>query len=150
VNYANHQAMVEAWNANLWNHVFGLVLRMSPPAWHSTVWQTYDFDVNGAYCGSHSACEPLPFQADAVTWRHELTVSVRNRGSAVAVMVRLSLLDDKTGRRLLPTLCSDNYLWLLPVSPGRCACPGWRAALTSGRPAVRLEPYIGPAATMRA
>jgi hypothetical protein len=43
---------------------------MSHPAWYSTVWQTYDYDldVNGAYYGARKAasrgtCRPTP------TWR---------------------------------------------------------------------------------
>ncbi|MCX5355734.1 discoidin domain-containing protein [Streptomyces mirabilis] len=262
VNYENYRAMFEAWNANLWDNASGLMLWMSHPAWHSTVWQTYDydFDVNGAYYGSRSGCEPLHVQADPVAWRvlavnhtaadlenatvtarlfdltgrplgrsrsarvdvkrsgtteaftagwtddlpalhmlrltlddasgrelsrntywrhrepsamralddvaevrttgritqvsragdrHELTASVRNGGSAVAVMVRLSLLDDKTGRRVLPTLYSDNYLWLLPGESRQVRLSWPAAALTAGRPALRIEAYNGPATTVR-
>ena len=66
VNYENTRAMFEAWNANLWDNASGLMLWMSHPAWHSTVWQTYDydFDVNGTYYGARTACEPLHVQAD--------------------------------------------------------------------------------------
>ena len=69
VNYANCRAMFEAWTANLWDNAGGLMLWMSHPAWHSTVWRTYDydFDVNGAYYGARTACEPLHVQADPVT-----------------------------------------------------------------------------------
>ncbi len=58
VNYENTRAMFEAWNAHLWDNASGLMLWMSHPAWHSTVWQTYDydFDVNGTYYGARSAC----------------------------------------------------------------------------------------------
>ncbi|MEO3817940.1 discoidin domain-containing protein [Plantactinospora sp. B24E8] len=70
VNYENHRAMFEAWNANLWQDATGLLLWMSHPAWHSTVWQTYDYDldVNGAYYGARKGCEPLHVQADPGTW----------------------------------------------------------------------------------
>ncbi|MCO5994356.1 discoidin domain-containing protein [Actinoallomurus rhizosphaericola] len=257
VNYENTRAMFEAWNANLWNDASGLMLWMSHPAWHSTVWQTYDydFDVNGVYYGARTACEPLHVQADPLKWqviavnhttqtlkgatvkahvydlsgkelgtvrsakvdlapaataqaftagwtgdlpdlhllrltledgsgrslsrntywryrtpaamralngmrqvkvtasvgritrsgpRHGLTATVRNRGSAVAAMVRLSLLDDKSGERVLPTLYGDNYLWLLP-GESRTVTLSWPAgALPSGRPLLRVEPYNGP------
>ncbi|CCK24613.1 glycoside hydrolase [Streptomyces davaonensis JCM 4913] len=71
VNYENFRAMFEAWNAHLWDNASGVMLWMSHPAWHSTVWQTYDydFDVNGAYFGCRSACEPLHIQADPVQWQ---------------------------------------------------------------------------------
>jgi hypothetical protein len=258
VNYENTRAMFEAWNAHLWNDASGLMLWMSHPAWHSTVWQTYDydFDVNGTYYGARAACEPLHVQADPVTWqviavnhtpraltgatvtarlydlsgrqlattrsttvdvasstiaqaftagwtddlpdlhllrltledsggkvlsrntywryratadmqalngapkvkvtagignvtrsgaRRALTATVRNSGSAVAAMVRLSLLDGASGDRVLPTLYSDNYLWLLP-GESRTLSLSWPAeALPSGDPALRVEGYNAPA-----
>jgi hypothetical protein len=71
INYESHRAMFEAWNANLWDDATALLLWMSHPAWYSTVWQTYDYDldVNGAYYGSRKACEPRHVQADPATWR---------------------------------------------------------------------------------
>jgi hypothetical protein len=257
VNYENTRAMFEAWNAHLWKDASGLMLWMSHPAWHSTVWQTYDydFDVNGTYYGARSACEPLHVQADPVKWeviavnhtaralrgatvrahaydlsgravgtarsarvdvasaatapaftaawtddlpdlhllrltledgsgrvlsrntywryrtpaamralngarqvklsasvggitrsgsRRGLTATVRNRGSAVAAMVRLSLLDAKSGERVLPALYSQNYLWLLP-GESQTVTLSWPAeALPSGRPLLRTEGYNTP------
>ncbi|MEU3185450.1 discoidin domain-containing protein [Streptomyces sp. NPDC006923] len=254
VNYENTRAMFEAWNAHLWKDASGLMLWMSHPAWHSTVWQTYDydFDVNGTYYGARKACEPFHVQADPESWqvvavnhtpqglkdatvtarlldlngrqlgaarhtkvdvassttarafdvgwtdglpdfhllrlsledgrgevlsentywryrdpadmkalnkvksvkvsadigrvtrsgeRRGMTATVHNRGSAVAAMVRLSLLDAKDGRRVLPTLYGDNYLWLLP-GESRTVTLSWPAeALASGRPALRVEGY---------
>jgi hypothetical protein len=253
VNYENSRAMFEAWNSHLWDDATGLMLWMSHPAWHSTVWQTYDydFDVNGLYYGSRKACEALHVQADLKTgqvlavnhtpqalqgavvtartydlggrqlgatrrttldvgaaataqaftaafgddlpafhllrltladargrtlsentyWRYRdaadmkalnsakkvglsvsagattrsgarrgLTATVRNQGSAVAAMVRLSLRDSR-GERVLPTEYSDNYLWLLP-GESRTVTVSWPAdALTSGHPVLRAEGY---------
>jgi hypothetical protein len=70
VNYENSRAMFEAWNTKLWNDASGLMLWMSHPAWHSTVWQTYDYDldVNGMYHGARKGCEPLHAQASQVDW----------------------------------------------------------------------------------
>ncbi|MGW0829060.1 discoidin domain-containing protein [Streptomyces prunicolor] len=253
VNYENTRAMFEAWNANLWDNASGLMLWMSHPAWHSTVWQTYDydFDVNGTYYGARSACEPLHVQADpegrviavnhtreglknavvsaqlidltgrqlggsrsarldvapAATakafsaawtddlpdlhllrltltggdgrvlsrntyWRYrtpaamralgkaprtkvsatlgrvsrsgsrtELTATVRNHGPAVAAMVRLSLKNGATGRRVLPTLYSHNYLWLLPDESQSVTLSWPTRALTSGHPLLEVEAY---------
>ncbi|WP_210586114.1 discoidin domain-containing protein [Streptomyces sp. GESEQ-35] len=262
VNYENTRAMFEAWNANLWDNATGLMLWMSHPAWHSTVWQTYDydFDVNGTYYGARSACEPLHVQADPVKWqvlavnhtradlknatvtarlydlsgrqlgtkrtarvdvaraataqaftagwtedlpdlhllrltledaggrelsrntywryrnpaamkalstarqvkvsgsvgqvsrsgdRRKLTATIRNHGSAVAAMVRLSLVDEAGGHRVLPTLYSHNYLWLLPGET-QTVNVSWPAqALSSGRPALRVEAYNSRPATAR-
>ncbi|PKW12250.1 Glycosyl hydrolases family 2, sugar binding domain [Streptomyces sp. 1222.5] len=262
VNYENTRAMFEAWNANLWDNASGLMLWMSHPAWHSTVWQTYDydFDVNGTYYGARSACEPLHVQADPVKWqviavnhtstdlrgatvsarvfdlggrqlgpartahvnvsragtekaftaewskdlpdlhllrltltdargeevsrntywryrdasslrdlnkaeqvrltgaitkvsrsgdRHGLTATVANRGSAVAAMVRLSLLEDAHGSRVLPTLYSDNYLWLLP-GESRTVRLSWPSdACSSRRPVLTAEAYNSAPTTLR-
>jgi hypothetical protein len=262
VNYENTRAMFEAWNANLWDDASGLMLWMSHPAWHSTVWQTYDydFDVNGTYYGARAACEALHVQADPVKWqviavnhtaralkgatvrarvydlsgralgtaqsakadvgssattraftagwtddlpdlhllrltledgsgrllsqntywryrtpaamkalnaaervrvsaslgrttrsgpRQGLTATIRNSGSAVAAMVRLSLLDDKSGERVLPTLYSHNYVWLLPGESQTVTLSWPTEALPSGRPALRVEGYNTPRVVAR-
>jgi hypothetical protein len=223
VNYESIRAMFEAWNTRLWHDASGLMLWMSNPAHHSTVWQTYDYDldVNGTYYGARKGCEPVHVQASLTDWqvllvnhtgrplaggtvtaelydlsgralaaprsqpasvaasstatlfdvgfpttlpaphllrlrltdgrgtvlsenvywryrdptdlralnrldavpvsvhaRHEqdgrLRATLRNDGSVVAAMVVLSLRDARSGRRVLPALYSDNYLWLLP------------------------------------
>ncbi|MBM9504071.1 discoidin domain-containing protein [Actinacidiphila acididurans] len=258
VNYENSRSMFEAWNANLWNDASGLMLWMSHPAWHSTVWQTYDydFDVNGLYYGSRKACEPLHVQADPTTWkvtavnhtpnaikgatitartydlngsqlgaaktasadlapstavasftadfgaslpdfhllrltlgdssgrtlsentywryrtpaamkalntarqtrvtasigrvtasdgRRQFTTTVRNTGSAIAAMVRLSLLDQR-GNRVLPTVYGDNYLWLLPGESRRLTV-SWPEHAMSGDPVLRVAGYNTPTAT---
>lgn len=253
LNYENTRAMFEAWNSNLWKDASGLLLWMSHPAWHSTVWQTYDydFDVNGTVFGATSSCErhhvqanpddgaviavnhtaaklenvtvtadlydlrgnrlagtkratvdvdasatadafAVPFDSDLpdlhllrlsltsakgtelsrnTYWRYrepqamrvlntakttKLTVSVRNvdragarrqataivrnARTAVAAMVRLSLLDDH-GDRVLPTQYSDNYLWLLP-GESRTVTVSWPAAALPGqRPVLHAEGY---------
>ncbi len=94
VNYENMRGMFEAWNANLWTDASALLLWMSHPAWHSTVWQTYDYDmdVNGTYFGARKACEPHHVQASLANWR----VSVLNhtpgslRGRVVATVHSLA------------------------------------------------------------
>ncbi|GGI95883.1 hypothetical protein GCM10010121_002910 [Streptomyces brasiliensis] len=83
---------------------------------------------------------------DGTGSRHELTARVTNRGSSVAAMVRLSLLDAKTGDRVLPTLYSDNYLWLLP-GESRTVTASWPAGALASRPKLRLEGYNVPRAT---
>jgi hypothetical protein len=80
--------------------------------------------------------------------RRTATATVRNRGSVVAAMVRLSLLDED-GNRVLPTLYDDNYLWLLPGET-RTVTLSWPAsALPSGRPKLRAEGYNTSPVTVR-
>ncbi len=81
--------------------------------------------------------------------RRTATARIHNRGSAVAAMVRLSLLDSRTDARVLPTLYSDNYVWLLP-DESRTVTLSWPAdALPSGRPALRVEGYNVPRTVAR-
>lgn len=79
--------------------------------------------------------------------RHGLTARVGNRGASVAALVRLSLVDARRGDRVLPTLYSDNYLWLLP-GESRTVTLSWPAgALPSKRPKLRLDGYNVPRTT---
>ncbi|MDX3094594.1 discoidin domain-containing protein [Streptomyces sp. ME19-03-3] len=79
--------------------------------------------------------------------RHGLTARLSNRGSSVAALVRLSLLDSRSGDRVLPTLYSDNYLWLLP-GESRTVTLSWPAgALSSKRPKLRVDGYNVPQVT---
>ncbi|MDQ0777428.1 hypothetical protein QF026_005894 [Streptomyces aurantiacus] len=99
VNFESMRAIFEAWNANLWNDAGGLLLWMSNPAWHSTVWQTYDYDldVNGTYYGARSGSEALHVQADPVDWK---VVAVNHTAERLrGVEVRAEVLD-LSGRRL--------------------------------------------------
>ena len=68
---------------------------------------------------------------------------------AVAAMVRLSLTDGATGHRVLPTLYSHNYLWLLP-GESQTVTLSWPArALASGHPLLTVEAYNSRPATGR-
>ncbi|WP_308408503.1 glycoside hydrolase family 2 protein [Streptomyces malaysiensis] len=74
---------------------------------------------------------------------------IHNRGSAVAAMVRLSLLEEAHGRRVLPTLYSDNYLWLLP-GESRTVDLSWPSeAGSSRRPVLTAQAYNSPVTTLR-
>ncbi|SDW76146.1 F5/8 type C domain-containing protein [Amycolatopsis xylanica] len=98
VNYESMRAIFEAWNAKLWADASGVLLWMSHPAWHSTVWQTYDYDldVNGSYYGSRKGSEPRHVQADLSDW----SVSAINHTPAaligVTVTAELFGLDGKS------------------------------------------------------
>lgn len=64
LNYRNHRAIFEAWNAKLWDNASGVLLWMTHPAWPSMIWQTYswDYETYGAYFGAKKACEPIHIQ----------------------------------------------------------------------------------------
>jgi hypothetical protein len=43
-----------------------------------------------------------------------VTVRIKNRGPAAALMIKLTLENAATGQRILPAYYSDNYVSLLP------------------------------------
>ena len=117
VNYENHRAMFEAWNASLWQNASGLLLWMSHPAWYSTVWQTYDYDldVNGAYYGARQACEAQHVQADPGTWRVR---AVNHTPAALTGATVLARRYDLNGQQLGTT---QRQLLDVPASAGTAA-----------------------------
>ena len=61
LNLETNKAMYEGWVNNIWNDASGIMIWMSQSAYPSFVWQTYDYyyDLNGAYWGTKSGCEPV-------------------------------------------------------------------------------------------
>ena len=99
VNYESMRAIFEAWNSKLWDNATGVLLWMSNPAWHSTVWQTYDYDldVNGSYYGSRKGCEPLHIQANLDDWS---VVAVNHTTTALHGATAVAYLYDLSGTQL--------------------------------------------------
>ena len=131
INFENHRAMFEAWNANLWKDATGLLLWMSHPAWHSTVWQTYDYDldVNGAYYGSRKGCEPLHVQADPVAWR---VIAVNHTPQARAKVTITASLYSLAG-----ALLGSPQAQTLDIAPSDVAA-AFTVAAPAGAPALHL------------
>jgi hypothetical protein len=75
-----------------------------------------------------------------------LTATVTNKGSAVAAMVRLSLLDGD-GERILPTQYGDNYLWLLPGESREVAISRPGGSALGHTPQVVVRAYNSAAVT---
>ena len=72
--------------------------------------------------------------------RDQLTVTLSNRGPAVAAMVVLSLRDSKSGQRILPAQYSDNYIWLLPAET-RTITVSWPSGRQPVSPEIRISGY---------
>lgn len=64
----------------------------------------------------------------------QVTVKVRNVGSAPVLLVKLTLEDAATGKRILPAYYSDNYISLLS---------GEERTVTIGLPAGTATPAVG-------
>ncbi|TYC03390.1 glycoside hydrolase [Micromonospora sp. WP24] len=159
VNYESHRAMFEAWNANLWQDATGLLLWMSHPAWHSTVWQTYDYDldVNGAYFGTRKGCEPLHVQADPGTWRvravnHTTTALTGATVTARRYDLRGRSLGAAQSQRLSVAASSTSAAFVVPA-PDRAGLHLVRLELRDGHGRLLSENTYwryGEAAQMRA
>ena len=64
LNYVDHRAIFEGFNAHLWTPNSGRLLWMTQPAWPSTMWQilSSDYDTQASYYGVMSAAEPVHIQ----------------------------------------------------------------------------------------
>ncbi|HEY3557275.1 MAG TPA: discoidin domain-containing protein, partial [Kribbella sp.] len=131
VNYESMRAIFEAYNAAMWNDASGVLLWMSHPAHHSTVWQTYDYDldVNGSYYGARKGCEPLHVQADLATWQvHAVNQTAHDLAGA---QVRAELLGlDGTPLERARTATVD--------APASSAVPVFTMPFTSAQPALHV------------
>ena len=80
MNYVDHRAMFEGFNAHLWAPNSGRLLWMSQPAWPSMSWQlfSHDYDTHGTYYGVKKACEPIHVQLNLP----DLTVMIVNNTTA--------------------------------------------------------------------
>ena len=72
--------------------------------------------------------------AGAAKGERQVTVKLKNTGSAAALTIKLTLTDAATGERILPAYYSENYISLLP---------GEERAVTVAFPAGDAKPAIG-------
>ncbi|GHF49879.1 hypothetical protein FHX82_003815 [Amycolatopsis bartoniae] len=146
VNYESMRAIFEAWNAKLWQDATGVLLWMSHPAWHSTVWQTYDYDldVNGSYYGARKGCEARHVQADLSTWQVKAVNHTRDTLSGVTVSAQLYGLDGRAlgapVRQVLDVApVSTASAFTVPFGSDLPALHLLRLTLTDGRGTVLSE-----------
>jgi hypothetical protein len=99
VNYESMRAIFEAWNSRLCDDATSVLQWMSHPAWHRTVWQTYDYDldVNGSYYGSRKGCEPLHIQVNLHDWS---IVAINHTTNALHGVTAVARLYDLSGNQL--------------------------------------------------
>jgi len=64
LNYVDHRAIFEGFNAHLWAPNSGRLLWMTQPAWPSTMWQilSSDYDTQASFYGVKEAAEPVHVQ----------------------------------------------------------------------------------------
>jgi hypothetical protein len=89
LNYVEHRAIFEGFNAHLWTPNSGRLLWMTQPAWPSSSWQilSSDYDTQASFYGVKKACEPIHVQLDLSSYQVDVvntTVSPLPDGSLSA------------------------------------------------------------------
>ena len=99
MNYVDHRAIFEGFNAHLWSPNSGRMLWMTQPAWPSTTWQiiSSDYDTQASFYGVMKACEPLHVQLDLAT-NHVEVVNTTN--SATRGLKLTSTIYDASSKML--------------------------------------------------
>lgn len=84
MNYDEYRAAFEALAAKRFNGATGLLLWMSNCVWPSTMWQTYDYymEGTGAMYGCMKGCEPVHVQFDTAASNNILVIN--NTASAIS------------------------------------------------------------------
>jgi hypothetical protein len=74
LNYVDHRAIFEGFNAHLWAPNSGRMLWMTQPAWPSTMWQilSHDYDTQASFYAVKKASEPIHIQLDLSNYRVEV------------------------------------------------------------------------------
>jgi Exo-beta-D-glucosaminidase Ig-fold domain len=74
LNYVEHRAIFEGFNAHLWAPNSGRLLWMTQPAWPSSSWQilSSDYDTQASFYGVKKACEPIHVQLDLASYQVEV------------------------------------------------------------------------------
>ena len=83
LNYVDHRAIFEGFNAHLWAPNSGRLLWMTQPAWPSTMWQilSADYDTQASFYGVKLAAEPVHVQMNLPDLHAAI---VNNTGNPIA------------------------------------------------------------------
>ncbi len=99
LNYVDHRAIFEGFNAHLWSPNSGRMLWMTQPAWPSNEWEilSSDYDTQASFYGVMEACEPVHVQLDL----SNDTVAVVNTTTAALTGVTVSAQVDSLDNKVL-------------------------------------------------
>jgi hypothetical protein len=109
LNYTEHRAIFEGFNAHLWTPSSGRMLWMTQPAWPSSEWQilSSDYDTQGSFYGVKKACEPIHAQLDLTTSEVEVVNTTTESAAGLNLNAKVysltnSVLLDKSQSIQLP------------------------------------------------
>jgi hypothetical protein len=95
VNIETNKAMYEGWLDRIWNDAAGIMTWTSNAGLPTLIWQTYDYyyDLNGAYWGIKSACEPIHIQWNPVSDAVKVVNTTRKDVEALTAEAMIYNLD---------------------------------------------------------
>ncbi len=95
LNYVDHRAMFEGFNAHLWAPNTGRLLWMSQPAWPSMSWQlfSHDYDTHASYYGVKKACEPIHVQLNLPELKTAVVNNTTRRLEDLSLTTRIVSFD---------------------------------------------------------
>ncbi len=97
LNYVEHRAIFEGFNAHLWAPNSGRLLWMTQPAWPSTMWQilSHDYDTQASFYAVKKACEPVHVQLNLPDYRVAVVNTTTTPLTALSLDARVFSLDNK-------------------------------------------------------
>jgi hypothetical protein len=97
LNYVEHRAIFEGFNAHLWSPNSGRLLWMTQPAWPSSSWQilSSDYDTQASFYGVKKACEPVHAQLDLSNYKVDVINTTALAMQDVALSARVYSLENK-------------------------------------------------------
>ncbi|HEV2486056.1 MAG TPA: LamG-like jellyroll fold domain-containing protein [Terracidiphilus sp.] len=109
LNYVSWRAMVEAYDAKLWNPSSGMLFWMSHPSWPSIIYQIYsqDYDTNAAFFAVKKACEPIHIQWNCLD---NSVAVINNRFEPLEKISATASIYDMSGKRLQHQTFTTNAI----------------------------------------
>jgi beta-galactosidase/beta-glucuronidase len=97
LNYVEHRAIFEGFNAHLWLPNSGRLLWMTQPAWPSSSWQilSSDYDTQASFYGVKKACEPVHAQLDLSDYKVDVMNTTALAMQDVALSAKVYSLENK-------------------------------------------------------
>lgn len=108
-----------------------------------------NFYINGKEYGNHQAMKQMAkadirsdvkfFKGEDGVWTG--TVTLENRSSVPAIMIRLNVVGRRDGEQILPMFYGDNYFSLMPGEVKEVSLKWYEADTRGNRPRVRITGY---------
>jgi hypothetical protein len=97
LNYVEHRAIFEGFNAHLWAPSSGRMLWMTQPAWPSTSWQilSSDYDTQASFYGVMKACEPVHVQLDLSDYQVDVVNTTAGAVSGLTLEAKVYSLSNQ-------------------------------------------------------